>query len=119
MRKALVVLAVLTFALLAGCSKAPPAGKLAVGSFALSLQGNVDLKYTAFSNGGKDITHHDNYGAYELAKFIVQGIRDAKLPLAQFITEDFTGFDPAKPDSPDTFVFAASPGRSNVIPRGN
>jgi len=73
----------------------------------------------AFSNGGKDATHHDNYGAYELAKFIVQGIRDAKLPLARFITEDFTGFDPAKPDSPDTFVLAASPGRSNITPRGN
>lgn len=73
----------------------------------------------AFSNGGKDITHHNNYGAYEFAKIIVQGIRDAKLPLAQSITEDFTDFDPAKPDSPDTFVFAASPGHSTVTPRGS
>jgi len=51
-RLALVVLCILSVALLAGCSKAPPAGKLAVGSFALTLQGTSDLKYTAFSSGG-------------------------------------------------------------------
>ena len=73
----------------------------------------------AFSNGGKDVTHHDNYGAYELAKAIVQGIRDAGLPLAKHITEDFTGFDPAKPDAPETFALPASPRRSNLTPRGS
>ena len=73
----------------------------------------------AFSNGGKDITHHNNYGAYELAKCIIQGIRDTQLPLAEFITPDFTGFSPAQPDAPDTFLLAPSPGRSTVAPRGN
>ena len=48
---------------------------------------------------GKDTTHHSNYGSYELAKCIVQGIKDAKLPLASHITDDFRGFsDPAHPD---------------------
>ena len=73
----------------------------------------------AFSAGGKDATHHDNYGAYELAKCVVQGIRDAHLPLAQFITEDFKGFDPAHPDDPATFTLAPSPQHSDVAPRGN
>ena len=73
----------------------------------------------AFSAGGKDITHHDNYGAYELAKCIVQGIRDAQLPLAKSIADDFMGFDPAHPDAPETFALPASPGRSTVAPRGN
>jgi lysophospholipase L1-like esterase len=73
----------------------------------------------AFSGGGRDATHHNNYGAYQLAKAIAMGIRDAKLDLAKFIVDDFAGFDPAKPDSPDTFDLAASPGRSNVAPRGN
>jgi len=73
----------------------------------------------AFSAGGKDVTHHNNYGAYELAKGIVQGIRDAQLPLAKFIAEDFTPFDPAHPDSPEKFSLPASPLRSNVAPRGN
>jgi hypothetical protein len=73
----------------------------------------------AFSAGGKDATHHDNYGAYELAKCVVQGIRDAQLPLAAHIVDDFAGFDPAKPDSPEAFALPASPQRSNVTPRGS
>jgi lysophospholipase L1-like esterase len=31
----------------------------------------------AFSDGGKDRTHHSNYGAYELARMVVSGIRAA------------------------------------------
>jgi lysophospholipase L1-like esterase len=73
----------------------------------------------AFSGGGRDATHHDNYGAYELAKCVVQGIRDARLPLAKWIAPDYAGFDPAKPDPPETFALPASPQRSNVTPRGN
>jgi lysophospholipase L1-like esterase len=73
----------------------------------------------AFSAGGKDATHHDNYGAYELAKCVVQAIRDAHLPLAQFITDDFKDFDPAHPDDPTTFILAPSPQRSDITPRGS
>lgn len=73
----------------------------------------------AFSNGGKDATHHNNYGAYELAKCVVQGIREAKLPLADAIVEDFTDFDPGHPDSPESFSLPQSPQRSSVAPRGN
>jgi lysophospholipase L1-like esterase len=73
----------------------------------------------AFSNNGKDPTHHNNYGAYELAQCVVEGIRDAKLPLARSIVDDFKGFDPAHPESPETFVLPASPARSNLAPRGN
>ena len=73
----------------------------------------------AFSNGGKDLTHHNNYGAYELAQCVLQGIRDAKLPLAAFIVDDFTGFDPSHPDAPDTFKLPPSPARNSLTPRGN
>ena len=73
----------------------------------------------AFSNSGKDITHHNNFGAYELAKCITQGIRDSGLPLRNSIATDFTGFDPVHPDAPETFALPASPQRSEVAPRGN
>jgi lysophospholipase L1-like esterase len=73
----------------------------------------------AFSAGGRDVTHHNNYGAYQLAKCVAAGIRAAQLELAAHLIDDFTGFDPAKPDSPDTFDLAPSAGRSNVPPRGN
>jgi hypothetical protein len=51
-RPTVLVLGILSFALLAGCSKAPPSGTLAVGEPALTLDGTSDLKYTAFSSGG-------------------------------------------------------------------
>jgi lysophospholipase L1-like esterase len=72
----------------------------------------------AFS-GGRDATHHSSYGAYELAKCIVEGIRANNLPLAKFIVDDYKPFDPAHPDSPEKYDVPASPGRSNVPPRGN
>jgi lysophospholipase L1-like esterase len=73
----------------------------------------------AFSAGGSDATHHNNYGAYELAKAVVQGLRDQKTELATWIVDDFAGFDPAKPDPLDTFAVPASPSGRYVTPRGN
>lgn len=72
-----------------------------------------------FGNDGKDITHHNNYGAYEFAKCVAQGIRAARLPLAEFLADDFAGFDPAQPDPVDGFKVPASASRSDLAPRGN
>mgnify|MGYP000909199589 FL=1 len=73
----------------------------------------------AFNADGKDATHHNNYGGYELAKAVMQEVRDSGLPLASLIVEDFDGFDPSHPDNPDTFALPASPARSNAEIRGN
>jgi lysophospholipase L1-like esterase len=75
----------------------------------------------AFSGNGptRDATHHNNYGSYELAKCVVQGLRDNHLDLAKYIVDDFAGFDPAHPDDVDTWSIPASPGRTSVAPRGN
>ena len=73
----------------------------------------------AFAAGGKDITHHNNYGAYQLALCVAQGIREAKLPLAKWLVEETEGYDPKRPGNPDTFVLAASPNWSDEAPRGN
>jgi hypothetical protein len=85
-----------------------------------------DRAKLAFS-GGTDATHHSAYGAYELAKCIVEGIRANKLDLARYIVADYKPFDPAHPDSPEAFIVPASPaglvgagGRGAVAPsRGN
>jgi hypothetical protein len=50
-----------------------------------------------------DNTHFNTYGAYQLAKCIVQGIRQSKLPLAGYLAMDVTDFDPAHPDPVNTF----------------
>jgi hypothetical protein len=60
---------------------------------------------------GTDITHFDNYGAYELARCIALGVRENqdKLPLAKFLDPTVPVFDPAKPDPFDTFVLPGTP----------
>jgi hypothetical protein len=68
---------------------------------------------------GQDNTHHDNYGSYELAKAIVQSIRNQKLPLGKFIVDDFKGFDPAHPDDAEQFALPASPNFTNQRPLGD
>lgn len=74
----------------------------------------------AFGDGGRDKTHHNNYGAYVLAQCVVQGIHDAGLDLARHIVEDVRRFDPAAPAAPESFVLAPSPGPvATERPRGN
>lgn len=73
----------------------------------------------AFNDDGRDATHHNNYGAYELARCVVKGIRAGVPELAAHLAADAGDPDPAKPDPVDTFTLPASPGRSTVAPRGN
>ncbi len=80
--------------------------------FYRALKSSVDK---AFQDG----THHNNYGSYELAKCMVKGIRENKLPLAKSIVDDFGEFDPAKPDDVNTFAMPASPTVSKEKPLGN
>jgi lysophospholipase L1-like esterase len=81
----------------------------------------ADKAYLAFAGTGtqRDATHHDNYGAYEIAKIVTQGIRDNKLELAKSIVDDFQGFDPEKPDNVDTFTMPRGPSTFNLRPLGS
>jgi hypothetical protein len=67
---------------------------------------------------GHDKTHHSNYGSYELAKCIVEGIRRNHLPIAKFLV-DLPRFDPAHPDSFERFDVPAEPNGSAIKPYGN
>lgn len=79
----------------------------------------VEKAPLAFNDGGKDATHHNNYGAYQLAKCVVQGIRTAKLPLASQLVKDLPVYDPSHPDPVESFNLSASPIASSVRPAGN
>ncbi len=71
---------------------------------------------TAFQDG----THHNNYGSYELARCVVEGIRTSELPLRKFLADDVKPFDPARPDAPEEFKLPASPQRDPATkPDGN
>lgn len=73
----------------------------------------------AFSDGGKDATHHDNYGAWVLARSVAAGIAAAKLPLAGHLRDDLGAFDPGRPPDPATFRLTASAAQPYVKPDGN
>lgn len=66
-----------------------------------------------------DGTHHDNYGSYELAKCVMQGLLQIRLPVVKYIVTGFKGFDPAHPDPVDTFYMPASLQKSDIKPLGN
>jgi lysophospholipase L1-like esterase len=66
-----------------------------------------------------DGTHHNSYGSYQLAKCVVEGIRQSKLDLAKYIVDDFTGFDPNYPDDIDSFNIPASPMSDPKKPEGS
>ncbi|HYW70217.1 MAG TPA: rhamnogalacturonan acetylesterase [Pyrinomonadaceae bacterium] len=66
-----------------------------------------------------DNTHHDNYGSYELAKCIVEGIRANKLGIVKYLVNDAPRFDPGRPDAIENFKIPASPLATDAKPLGN
>lgn len=66
-----------------------------------------------------DNTHFNPYGAYEVAKMVVSGMKQLKLPFVTYLRADFNGFNPAMPDDPASFKWYPS-ARSDVTkPDGN
>jgi len=68
--------------------------------------------------GRLDNTHHDSYGSYELAKAVVLGLRQARVPIARFVVDGFA-FDPARPDPVADFAVPPSPHRTEQRPLGD
>ena len=66
-----------------------------------------------------DDTHFNPYGAYELAKCIVQGIRTNKMELSKYLIDNLPVFDPAKPDKWSEFRWYESPAANILKPDGN
>ena len=82
----------------------------------------VHYPANTFSNQEKplaDNTHFNPYGAYEVAKMVVQGMKDLHLPITQNLRSDFTSFNPSKPDAKEEFVWSPSQSADLVKPDGN
>jgi lysophospholipase L1-like esterase len=56
-----------------------------------------------------DDTHFNTYGAYELARAVVHGIRAASLPIAKFLAPDVPDFNPSHPDPQPGFHLPETP----------
>jgi lysophospholipase L1-like esterase len=67
----------------------------------------------------KDDTHFNNYGGYELARCMVEGIKVNVPALAKLLADDAGTFDPSKPDSVETFSVPASPFAASEKPAGS
>lgn len=66
-----------------------------------------------------DNTHFTPFGADEIAKLILKGIRENIPALAKHIKSDVKDFDPAKPGNYSSFYWPVSPSMSAVKPDGN
>jgi lysophospholipase L1-like esterase len=76
-----------------------------------------DESKKAFAPG--DGTHHNNYGSYELARAVVEGIRANRLGLVRHLSKDARPFDPARPDPVAAFKIPPSPLSTEAKPLGN
>jgi len=66
-----------------------------------------------------DNTHFNPYGAYEVAKCVVMGMKQLNLPLVQYLRPEWKDYNPAQPDDWRTFQWAPSPMTEATKPDGN
>ena len=66
-----------------------------------------------------DNTHFNTYGAYEVAKCVVMGMKQLQLPVIQYLRPDWQDFNPAQPDDWKTFKWAPARNADLVKPDGN
>ena len=82
----------------------------------------VHYPANTFANQDKalaDNTHFNPFGAWEIAKMVVMGLKQINSPLVNCLRDDWQDFDPAHPDDPDTFVWHMSTGSNITKPDGN
>ena len=79
------------------------------------------VHYPAEMYGRKleDNTHFNPYGAYEVAKCVVMGMKQLNLPIINYLRDDWQDFNPAQPDDWKTFQWAPSRIVENAKPDGN
>ncbi|MGN6374271.1 MAG: rhamnogalacturonan acetylesterase [Sphingomonas sp.] len=73
----------------------------------------------AFNDGGRDLTHNDNYGAWMLARVVAAGLTHAAPGLADHVQPPFRAFDPSQPPLPGSIDIPPSSARSDVRPAGS
>lgn len=66
-----------------------------------------------------DNTHFNQYGAYEISKMVVMGMKELGLPIVAGLRSDWKDFSPASPDDWKTYRWYDSPVYEMVKPDGN
>ena len=66
-----------------------------------------------------DNTHFNPYGAYQIAKCVIEGMKKAGLPVVKFLRADYQGYNPSQPDNRDSFKWNDIPFTEVEKPDGN
>ena len=67
----------------------------------------------------EDNTHFNPYGAYEVAKMVVMGMKQLNLPIVKYLRSDWKDYNPAQPDDFNQFVWYPSVNLDVTKPDGN
>lgn len=67
----------------------------------------------------EDNTHFNPYGAYEVAKMVVMGMKELHLPFLKYLRPDWQDFNPAQPDDFNKFLWYPSTDLDVTKPDGN
>jgi len=67
----------------------------------------------------EDNTHFNAYGAYEIAKMVVEGMKELNLPVTEYLRPEVAPYSPSAPDSFDSFHWPYSPFLEMTKPAGN
>lgn len=67
----------------------------------------------------EDNTHFNPYGAYEVAKMVVMGMKQLHLPFLKYLRPDWQDFNPAQPDDFNKFLWYPSTDQDVTKPDGN
>jgi len=67
----------------------------------------------------EDNTHFNPYGAYEVSKMVVMGMKQLGLPLVSNLRQEWQDYDPKHPDDPDAFVWYPAVKQDVTKPDGN
>ena len=93
---------------------------------ALGVEGSkkslVHYPANTFPNQDKplaDNTHFNPFGAWEIAKMVVMGLKQIHSPMADYLRPEWQDFNPAQPDDADAFVWQMSSGSNLTKPDGN
>ena len=87
--------------------------------FENSKRALVHYPAKAYGRELADNTHFNPFGAYEVAKCVVMGMKKLGLPLVKYLREDWKDFEPSQPDNWKTFKWAPSRMVENTKPDGN
>lgn len=67
----------------------------------------------------EDNTHFNAFGAYQISRLIVRGMKQLNLPILEHLKADYPDLDPSQPDDWKTFHWSNGPFIDIVKPDGN